>query len=75
MRDNKYSHIAADANQFETVSQTETTQAFVSMINQTNKLDNDIQRMTSLNTTSKNQREIKHTKCITKYINLIRAKL
>ena len=75
VKDNIYAYLAEDANQFDTVRRTETTQALISVLDRPHKPDNTIQQLTNIDTTPHARREIKYTKCITKYIDLMRAKL
>ena len=75
VKDNIYTHLAKDANQLNTVRQTEITQVLISILDQLYKLDNTIQRLTDINTTPHACIEIRYTKCITKHISLVRAEL
>ena len=73
VKDNIYTYFAEDANHFNTVRRTEITQALISVLDRPNKSDNDIQRLTDIDTTPHACREIKYTKCITKHIDLVIA--
>ena len=75
VKDNIYTHLAEDTNQFDTMRQIETIQALIFILNRLHKPDNAIQRLTHIDTTPHACREIKYTKCITKHIDLVRAKL
>ena len=70
-----YLHLILDANQFESVRQSETTRALAAIMGRPHRPLNTIQKMTGIDTTPHARREIKYTKCLSKHIALVQAEL